>query len=380
MSTAIKPPHSIRIEASVPILQTLGAMVGGVTTVFLTTALVERSTSKDAPIYSPSGERFDPSTYLGRFFRMLLACDPHLLLFGQDEVNQCRAMLVNHELLMENPPVGMSVQDISCNLWEARRIVSSTGSGENESNVIPLPFRMSGYVPFNGPVCVAMVTSTSTPVLLFWSWVNQSQNALVNYYNRAAGGEMSMDALKTSYLAAVTSALMLAFGLATWIQRRYDPTKARQLMRYVAFPSAMVASSLNCYIVRSPEIETGIPLLDEHGKDVLPGTRSQEAARRGVHATTVSRALMQVPVFIGPPLLLSTVPVLQRLVKRLPMLVLPLTTYMVIVAFGVGLPAAVAIFPEISEIEAEEVEEKFRDLRQSENGLPYAKFYYNKGL
>ena len=49
---------------------------------------------------------------------------------------------------------------------------------------------MSGYVPFNGPICVAMVASKTTPAILFWSWVNQSQNALVNYFNRNASSPM----------------------------------------------------------------------------------------------------------------------------------------------------------------------------------------------
>ena len=40
------------------------------------------------------------------------------------------------------------------------------------------PTRNVRYVPFNGPICVSMVASTSTQALLFWSWVNQSQNAL----------------------------------------------------------------------------------------------------------------------------------------------------------------------------------------------------------
>merc|ERR1740139_2176191 len=119
---------------------------------------------------------------------------------------------------------------------------------------------MSGYVPFNGPICVAMVASTSTPALLFWSWVNQSQNALVNYYNRNASSEMTNETLMIRYGTAVGSALTVAFGLATVVQKKYSPAKAKQLMKFIAFPSAVVASSLNCYIVRSPEITTGIPL------------------------------------------------------------------------------------------------------------------------
>ena len=76
--------------------------------------------------------------------------------------------------------------------------------------------------------------------------------ALVNYYNRNASSPMTNETLAISYGAAVGSALTVAFGLAKLIQRRYDPATAKSLLRWVAFPSAVVASSLNCYIVRSP--------------------------------------------------------------------------------------------------------------------------------
>merc|ERR1719480_268178 len=140
-----------------------------------------------------------------------------------------------------------------------------------------------------------MVASTSTVPLLFWSWINQSQNALVNYYNRNASSPMTNETLLKSYSAAVGSALVVAFGLSSFVQKRFSPSKAKELMKYVAFPSAVVASSLNCYVVRSPEIVTGIPLFDEHGDPVLPmeDNTSSIAARRGVESTTASRAILQ---------------------------------------------------------------------------------------
>ena len=58
----------------------------------------------------------------------------------------------------------------------------------------------------------------------------------------------------------------------------------------------------------------------------------------------------------------------------------PLTTYLVLTSFGIGLPATVAIFPQISEIPAQDVEERFQHLRNPETQKPYNVFYYNKGL
>ena len=51
--------------------------------------------------------------------------------------------------------------------------------------------------------------------MLFWNWVNQSQNALVNYFNRNAASNMSNETMAMSYAGAVGSALTIAFGLST---------------------------------------------------------------------------------------------------------------------------------------------------------------------
>eukprot|EP00961_Rhodomonas_salina_P286016 3864722-Rhodomonas_salina.2 len=56
---------------------------------------------------------------------------------------------------------------------------------------IPRPFRMSGWVPSNGPLLscigmVAMAQSTMRLRLVGWWWLKQSQLALINVFNRNA--------------------------------------------------------------------------------------------------------------------------------------------------------------------------------------------------
>ena len=128
--------------------------------------------------------------------------------------------------------------------------------------------------------------------------MNQSQNALVNYFNgnKAASSDGEGDettfvdnSLLKSYALAVASALIVALGLATYVQANYTGEEATGLLRFISFPSAVIASSLNCYIVRSPEIDKGVPLLNKQMENVLPGETSIVAAKRGVYSTTASR-------------------------------------------------------------------------------------------
>jgi len=357
-------------KAPAPVAQSLIAAVGGIATVSAVAAAIESSTASQVPPFDPKSQRFSQESFGGRFARMLLECDPRLLIYSEAEVQKCKKLL---ESYTSQPP------EMDHELWEAKRIVDSAVHPDT-GETIPRPFRMSGYVPFNGPICVAMVASQSTMSLLFWSWINQSQNALVNFFNRNASSPMTNETLMTSYAAAVGSALAVAFGLATIIQKRFSPEKAKSLLRWVAFPSAVVASSLNCYIVRSPEISTGIPLLNENGKVVGgEGNLSLEAAKRGVYSTTASRALLQAPVYFLPPILISMGP-LKKYLTKVPAAAVPITTYLVLVSFGVGLPATVAIFPQISEISANDVDPKFQHLKNPDTGKPYEVYYYNKGL
>lgn len=365
-------------SAAPPIGKTVAAMSLAIATVMGGAAAAEVATAPLVPTFDPKKERFDQSSFIGRLSKMLLGCDPFLLTYSDEEVREYKAMVDNYEFLLKNLPDGVSEKEMSRKLWEAQRI-SSAALHPDTGDTIPHPFRMSGYVPFNGPICVAMVASTSTSALLFWSWVNQSQNALVNYYNRNASSEMTNETLMKSYSAAVGSALTVAFGLATFIQKRFSPAQAKRMMKFVAFPSAVVASSLNCYIVRSPEIDTGVPLVDADGSNVLPNETSKIAAERGVISTTMSRALLQAPVYFLPPILMSTFPPIKNAITRSPILSVPITTYLVLVCFGLGLPASVAIFPQMGEIKVEEAEKVYQNLRDEE-GKPRSVLYYNKGL
>jgi len=203
--------------------------------------------------------------------------------------------------------------------------------------------------------------------------------------NRNASAPMTNETLLRSYAVAVGSALAVALGLSTVVRKRWPPQRARALMKYVAFPSAVVASSLNCYVVRSPEIAAGIPVLDERGNPVGDSDgdgapTSSIAARKGVEQTTATRAILQAPVYFLPPLMMGSLPVLRNAVARNPAARVPLTTFLVLLSFGLGLPATIAIFPQFSSIEQADLEPRFRDLVDPETRKPYGILYYNKGL
>jgi hypothetical protein len=217
-TNTITSANTTASSSSIPILQTAFAATAGIATVALTAMTVENVTASSVPNFEPTAQRFDQSTFVGRFSKMVLGCDPVLLTYSQAATLNSKAMVQDYQNLLLNLPADMTSTQMHRALWEAQRIASASLHPDT-GDVIPAPFRMSGFVPFNGPICVSMVASTSTPALLMWAWINQSQNALVNYYNRNASSEMTNKTLMTSYGTAVVSALTVAFGLATLIRK-----------------------------------------------------------------------------------------------------------------------------------------------------------------
>lgn len=370
-------------DAGIPVAESLLALVASVATVSFLTAAVEVVTAVKAqgvPAFSSSSQRFDPTSFGGRFCHMLLACDPRLLLYGEDQVREYQGWIQNYEYVQtlepqQSPMTATTALINDRQLWEARRIVDSALHPET-NEWIPRACRMSGYVPFNGPICVGMVASQSTLALLFFSWLNQSQNAFVNYANRSSSSAATTNAmLLKSYATAVGSALLITWGLATFVNSQYTGEEAATLLRFISFPSAVVASSLNCFVVRSPEIDAGVPLLEnvQDKQTVLPGETSNIAAKRGVYATTASRALLQFPTYFFPPLILDTVQPLKQYMCDQPSTVVPLTTFVLLVVFGIGLPLVIGMLPQYSKIKVEDVEPKFAELGLKE-------FCFDKGL
>lgn len=82
-------------------------------------------------------------------------------------------------------------------------------------------------------------------------------------------------------------------------------------------------------------------------------------------------------MYFIPPVLTSTI-FASMLAASAPLTV-PVTTYLLLVSFGFGLPFAIAVFPQYGSIGADEVEEKFHGAIDAD-GKVIQSFKYNKGL
>ena len=316
--------------------------------------------SSPATVFSLTEDRFDQRTYWGRFMKMLNICDPFMLVYSEAEIKEAV------DVLKDFSKNGNVHQTPDSELWRYRKLKESAVHPDT-GTIIPLPFRMSGYVPFNGPVSVGLIMATRTPWILFWQWANQSQNALVNFFNRNASKQSTDSTLLASYSGAVTSALSIGYGLSRLVKKFASPERATTYLRFIAMPTSMIASSVNCLIMRWPETEQGIAVFDQSGKEV---GLSKVAARKAIQETVVSRVLLQLPVFLFPPVM-TLLPPIAKFLRRHPRYNTPIMTAFLFLGFGLGLPASIAAFPQEGVIQETELESELRG---------HGHLKYNKGL
>lgn len=318
------------------------------------------------PKFSLSEPRFDQKTYLGRLKRCLDVTDPRTLFVSEKKLQDSIQLLKQ----FENGTLPQGTRDQK--LWEARKIKEAIIHPDTGQKVF-MPFRMSGYVPFGTVTVVGMLLpAPSLRTVIFWQWMNQSHNAAVNYSNRNASKPTPTSRFLLSYFGAVTSAVTIALGLTTLVKRAKisNPSMKALLQRLVAYPATATANICNVVLMRNHELFTGIEVKDKDGNVV--GT-SKIAARKAVFETTVTRILLPLPVLVIPPFVMQLLERTKFMISR-PKLHLPVQALVCVAAFGFGLPLAIALFPQTSEVLPSELESEIQQKTK------HSKLYYNKGL
>jgi hypothetical protein len=79
-------------------------------------------------------------------------------------------------------------------------------------------------------------TFRTAPAVVFWQWVNQSFNALVNYTNRNAKSPTTTTQLGVAYVSATASAMITALGCKSFWQKRASTLLQVQDIKYEGNP------------------------------------------------------------------------------------------------------------------------------------------------
>jgi len=322
--------------------------------------------SEDTP-FALGKSKYNQNTFVGRLRHFLDVIDPRLLFINDKKLNESINLLKDFEEGKISPKVSNS------ELWAAQKIkqaIIHPDTGEK----IPMPFRMSGFVPFGSPIVVGMIMPTnSLLVTSFWQWFNQSLNAGVNFSNRNATQETSTSDFLIGYTGAVTSAVSIAVGIQLLIRKSTNlkPTTQLIIKRFIPFPATATANVCNVMLMRRKELTTGIEVTDSQNKVI--GV-SQVAAKKALGETSLTRLFLPMPILLIPSTVMSLVERTSWYRNKMKRFSVAFQSVVVVTSFFIALPIAIALFPQFSSIHTNKLEDEIQ------NNTSEPVLYYNKGL
>ncbi|CDS09661.1 hypothetical protein LRAMOSA02338 [Lichtheimia ramosa] len=316
-----------------------------------------------------SKPRYPQSTYWGRLRHFVDVTDVRTLFASNKQLEEAKKLLNDYK---QNPNMKVDAE----RLWGAKKVVDSTLHPDTGEKIL-LPFRMSSFVPTNMILVAGMLTpNPSIKNIIFWQWANQSVNVAFNSANANKSTPLNLKETAVAYASAVTTSCALAVGLTQSVPRlRIADTTKRILMKLVPFTAVATAGTVNVFLMRGKEITNGIDVYTEDNEKV---GKSKKAGLAAVSQVAISRVLTNAPALVIPPLALDRLKQTE-FVKARPKLVLPLNFGLIAFCMFTALPAAIAVFPQISSLDTSDMEPEFQNLTDS-NGKPITRLYYNKGL
>lgn len=236
----------------------------------------------------------------------------------------------------------------------------------------------------------------TVPAVVFWQFVNQSFNAVVNYTNRNANSPITTTQLGIAYVSATTSALVASLGYKSYLQKRASPF----FQRYAPFAAVAVANckeslvltymhylinlvyfvGVNIPLMRQNELKSGIDVEDENGNVV---GKSRLAAAFGITQVVVSRIAMAAPGMIILPVIMERLE-RRNWFARLSVLHAPFQVMLVGCFLIIMVPTACGLFPQRASLSASIISkfepEFYKDMEANTKGKVPEKVFFNKGL
>ncbi|XP_028165000.1 sideroflexin-1-3-like, partial [Ostrinia furnacalis] len=152
--------------------------------------------------------RYDQSTYMGRAIHFLQLTNPMNALASDKELDEAKRVVTEFRKTRRMPP-GYDEEK----LWKTKYLYDSAFHPDTGEKML-LIGRMASQAPMNTIITGGMITFyKTTAATVFWQWVNQTFNAVVNYTNRSGDTPMSSSQLFASYCAACGGALGTALYL-----------------------------------------------------------------------------------------------------------------------------------------------------------------------
>uniref|UniRef100_A0A8P4GSA8 Sidoreflexin n=1 Tax=Dicentrarchus labrax TaxID=13489 RepID=A0A8P4GSA8_DICLA len=302
--------------------------------------------------------RWDQGTFMGRAKHFFMVTDPRNVLLSAETLEEARVIVEDYRAGSAKP--GLTEDE----LWRAKYVYDSAFHPDTGEKMVVVG-RMSAQVPMNMSITGCMLTFyRTTPAVVFWQWVNQSFNAVVNYTNRSGDAPMTVNQLGVAYVSATTGAVVTALGLNLFVY-----------FRFVPFAAVAAANCINIPFMRQRELKYGIPVTDENDNRL---GESPNAAKQAIMQVVVSRIGMAVPAMAIPPVIMNALEK-RAFMKRFPILNAPVQVGLVGLCLVFATPLCCALFPQKSSMSVSGLEAELQEtIRKTSPNTTTV--YFNKGL
>nr|XP_014350877.1 PREDICTED: sideroflexin-2 [Latimeria chalumnae] len=308
--------------------------------------------------------RWDQSTFTGRLKHFFNITDPRTVLLGNTELDRAKELVEASRA--GSVPRGTTLEQ----LHYAKKLYDSAfhpDTGERMNLIGRMSFQVPGGMAITG---FMLQFYRTVPAVVFWQWVNQSFNALVNYTNRNAASPITPKQIGVAYVTATSTALATAVGLNLYTKKA-PPLVAR----WVPFVAVAAANCVNIPMMRQQEILSGITVIDDNGNElgnsrVRPLTKDFGRVVAHRQGTVGKPALLLLPVLKEK--LASFPPQKKKKIKFLhgPLQVLLVGCFLLFLS----------PLPLRSSMAVSKLEPELRDSVMAKFGDKVQYVYFNKGL
>ncbi|XP_069699483.1 sideroflexin-3-like [Periplaneta americana] len=308
--------------------------------------------------------RWDQSTYLGRVKHFFILTDARNIFATPGQLDRAKKLVQDYR---DGAPMDKTTVD---ELWAAKYLYDSAFHPDTGEKLIVLG-RMSSIAPANMILGAGMLTfRTRAADVIFWQWLNQSINALVNYSNRSGKDPISAKTLGVSYVCATSAAVGTALGVNSFVTK-FPPVVGR----LVPLGAVLMAAAINLPIMRNQELVHGTEIMDQNGNIV---GRSRKTAIHSIFYVFLTRLGIML-TGMGIPPFFTNILDKKGILRRHPRIELPFQLALVGIANLIANPLCCAFFPQMMTIEVSKLEPH---VQESINKLkdPPKIVMYNKGL
>ncbi|KAI9602892.1 hypothetical protein H4Q26_002199 [Puccinia striiformis f. sp. tritici PST-130] len=294
----------------------------------------------------------------GRLRHFITITSPLTLFNSNDEIRKAQKLLKDYDA-GSRPDLDLSEASQE-QVWAAKQVVEASLHPDTQEP-IPLPFRMSAFVPTNLIIATGLLLPNPSMVsIIGWQWANQTLNVCVNYSNANKSTGMSTEEVAKAYLSATATSVGLAVGL-----NRMVPRLAARFGRDTGLLLAQIRDGIDIFPpgVTDPDQALG---------------KSRIAGAYAVGQTAASRVLTNIPTLILPPLIITAL-------KKRHILWPKGKSFEMIANLGLIGGSLFFFLPRYrcfssrARISPHQLEDQFSDVIDS-TGKPFEHFEFNKGL